>query len=133
MSLDAPIKILITGKIHDVGINLLKNPPTELKCPRPIEIINIPDASREEILKRISDVNVLISRSETDVDEKLLRLGKNLSLVARAAVGYGNIDCDLATELGLRSELQPIRAECLERPSRVPLRHEPFGNNLQSG
>lgn len=95
------VKILVTGKLHDVAMKLLKSPPPELATSLPLEICYHPDCSREVLLKEISDSHVLISRSETDVDEAVLRAGKVLSVVARAAVGYGNINCDLATELGV--------------------------------
>lgn len=94
-------KILITGKLHDVALQLLKTPPHDLALPFETEIVYLPDADRDVILKEIEDTRVLISRSETDVDALLLRAGKQLSVVARAAVGYGNIDCDLATDLGI--------------------------------
>lgn len=95
------IKILITGKLHNIALDLLKNPPKELQVSSAIELVYIPDAPREKILEEISTAHVLISRSETDVDAELLKNGKKLSVVARAAVGYGNIDCELATELGI--------------------------------
>lgn len=99
--LPSKVKVLITGKLHDVALQILKNPPHELALSLPLELRYLPDCSREELLKEIVDSHVLISRSETDVDADVLRAGKVLSVVARAAVGYGNIDCDLATELGV--------------------------------
>lgn len=99
--MEKSVKILITGKLHEVALELLKNQPPELSVASPLQIVYLPDAPREVILKEIVDTNVLISRSETDVDSTLLNAGKELRIVARAAVGYGNIDCDLATELGI--------------------------------
>ncbi|APJ03467.1 phosphoglycerate dehydrogenase [Silvanigrella aquatica] len=99
--MEKSVKILITGKLHDVALQLLKNQPPELAVTEPLEIVYLPDAPRDVILKEIENTNVLISRSETDVDAPLLRAAKKLSVVARAAVGYGNIDCDMATELGI--------------------------------
>ncbi|WP_397600743.1 phosphoglycerate dehydrogenase [Silvanigrella sp.] len=99
--MDKSVKILITGKLHEVALSLLNHQPPELSVTESLHIVYLPDAPREIILKEIEDTNVLISRSETDVDATLLRAGKNLRIVARAAVGYGNIDCDLATELGI--------------------------------
>lgn len=99
--MEKSVKILITGKLHEVALTLLNNQPPELSVSSPFQIVYLPDAPREVILKEIVDTNVLISRSETDVDATLLKAGKDLRIVARAAVGYGNIDCDLATELGI--------------------------------
>lgn len=95
------VKILITGKLHKNAIELLNNPPPELAVTLPLEVVDRSDCSREVLLKEVEDAHVLVSRSETDVDAVVLRAGKALSVVARAAVGYGNIDCDLATELGV--------------------------------
>ena len=100
---DAPqkIKILVTGKLHDIAIDLLTNPPAELAPNLPVEIAYFPDCTREVLLREIADSHVLISRSETDVDREVLAAGKQLSVVARAAVGYGNIDVEAATEAGV--------------------------------
>lgn len=95
------IKILITGKLHDVALELLSRPPTELSLSLPTEIAYHPDCSREQLLSQVTDAHVLISRSETDVDKEVLLAGQQLSVVARAAVGYGNIDVEAATEAGV--------------------------------
>ena len=94
-------KILITGKLHDVALQILKNPPKELRLSLPVEISYHPDCTREVLLKEVIDSHVLITRSETDVDSAVLAAGKVLSVVGRAAVGYGNIDLDTATETGV--------------------------------
>lgn len=98
---DTKIKIIITGKLHPIALSLLQNPPKELQLSTPLELLYLPDAPRETILNEIGNAQVLISRSETDVDKEILTAGKKLSVVARAAVGYGNIDCEVATELGI--------------------------------
>jgi len=95
------IKILITGKLHDVSLDLFKNPPSELAPNLPVELCYLPDCSRDVLLKEVADAHVLVSRSETDVDKEVLSAGKQLSVVARAAVGYGNIDVEAATESGV--------------------------------
>ena len=59
---------------------LLNNQPPELSVSSPFQIVYLPDAPREVILKEIVDTNVLISRSETDVDATLLKAGKDLRL-----------------------------------------------------
>lgn len=95
------IKILITGKLHDVALELLKNPPSELSLNLPTDLVYLPDCSRDVLMREVADAHVLISRSETDVDRDVLSAGKLLSVVARAAVGYGNIDVEAATEAGV--------------------------------
>jgi D-3-phosphoglycerate dehydrogenase / 2-oxoglutarate reductase len=95
------IKVLITGKIHEAGLQILRNPPSQMKPPLPLEVVYLPDCSRAELLGQVPNAHVLITRSETDVDKEVLLAGKVLSVVARAAVGYGNIDLAAATELGI--------------------------------
>lgn len=87
-------QVLISGKLHPYALETLQ------KNPR-LHIVYKPDCSRAELEKLIPEAHVLISRSETDVDRNLLALGKNLKIVARAAVGVGNIDLDTATERGI--------------------------------
>lgn len=40
-------------------------------------------------------------RSETKVNEAVLKAGKNLKVVARAGVGVDNVDVPAATKLGI--------------------------------
>jgi D-3-phosphoglycerate dehydrogenase len=95
------IKILITGKLHPVALDLLKNPPQELAPEMPIEVAYFPDCDRATLLHEVADSHVLISRSETDIDREVLAAGQFLSVLSRAAVGYGNIDVEAATEAGV--------------------------------
>jgi D-3-phosphoglycerate dehydrogenase / 2-oxoglutarate reductase len=95
------IVVLITGKLHDVALEILKRPPAELAVPLPLELRYFPDCDRNTLLKEVVDADVLVTRSETDVDAQVLSAAMNLSVVARAAVGYGNIDLDACTEAGV--------------------------------
>ena len=94
------VTILVTGKLDDTCLDILRNPPPELALSVPIELINKPDCSRKELLEAVPTADVLLTRSETTVDKEVIDLGKNLSVIARAAVGYGNIDVDYATLQG---------------------------------
>ncbi len=49
----------------------------------------------------LADADVLVSRSETDVDKAAIDTGSRLRIIARAAVGVGNIDIEYATEKGM--------------------------------
>lgn len=95
------IKILITGKLHSVALELLKSPPLEMAPALPIDVAYFPDCDRATLLREVADAHVLISRSETDIDKEVLAAGKFLSVLSRAAVGYGNIDVEAATEAGV--------------------------------
>lgn len=87
-------KILITGKLHQVAFDNFAQHPE-------LSIDYRPDMDRAELLKIVKEYDCHISRSETDVDREFIDHAKNLSVIARAAVGIGNIDVDYATEKGI--------------------------------
>lgn len=87
-------KVLITGKLHDLAIARLKAEPD-------LEIDYRPDVPMAEILEAIADCHCHVSRSETAVTRELIDRAPRLKVIARAAVGVGNIDIDYATEKGI--------------------------------
>ena len=87
-------KILITGSIHEIGLELLRRE-------KEIEIRYAPELPYEEILKIIADFHCILTRSETEIPRELIDSAPNLKVIARAAVGIGNIDVDYATEKGI--------------------------------
>lgn len=86
--------VLITGKLHDFALDALKQHPK-------LKIDYRPDCSRQELEEKVQDCHILISRSETNVDRNLIAKAPQLKLIARAAVGVGNIDLQFATERGI--------------------------------
>ncbi len=95
------VKVLVTGKVHASCLKILEEPPPELALGVPIELDLRPDCPRAELFEHVKTADVLLSRSETTVDQEVLSAGDQLSVVARAAVGYGNIDVDFATQKGV--------------------------------
>jgi len=87
-------KILITGHLHDAAIAGFKANPN-------FDVTYAPDCSRDEVLRLVHTAAVLVTRSETDVDRAVIEGAPELKVIARAAVGVGNIDIDLATEKGI--------------------------------
>lgn len=90
----AMYKVLITGALHKEAISRLK------ACPE-LEIDYRPDLPHEEIKRIVAPYHCIVSRSETDIGKDLIDCAPNLKVLARAAVGYGNIDVDYATEKGV--------------------------------
>lgn len=86
--------ILITGALHPSALDAFKKNPT-------FRTQYLPDCSRADLLKNLKDTHVLVTRSETDVDKQVIDAAPALKVIARAAVGVGNIDIDYATEKGL--------------------------------
>ncbi len=87
-------KVLITGQLHNValeGFNQIEG----------LEIVYKPDVVFEELVPDLANTHVLVSRSETNVDRRLIDASPQLKVIARAAVGVGNIDLEYATERGI--------------------------------
>lgn len=86
--------ILITGSLNPLALEIL-NSAAEVK------VDYRPDLPYEEILPLIANYQAIITRSETRITREMIDQGKNLKVIARAAVGVGNIDLDYATEKGI--------------------------------
>lgn len=56
---------------------------------------------REILLKEAKKANALLTMLSDAIDEEVLTVGKNLSIVANLAVGFDNIDIKTATERGI--------------------------------
>jgi len=87
-------KVLITGAIHECGLELLRQEPD-------LEIHYLPDRPHEELLGLVEPFHCILSRSETAITRELIDRAPNLKVIARAAVGIGNIDVAYATEKGV--------------------------------
>ncbi|WP_226037338.1 2-hydroxyacid dehydrogenase [Aquibacillus saliphilus] len=62
---------------------------------------------RDELLKRIEDVDGLLT-SKDSVDEELLARGKNLKIVCDVAVGYDNFDIEAIKKHGILATHTPF-------------------------
>lgn len=87
-------RVLITGKLAQVAFDLFGQEPE-------VELTYRPDLPYEQILDLIDGFDCLVSRSETPVTREMIDRGTRLRVIARAAVGVGNIDIDYATEKGI--------------------------------
>jgi D-3-phosphoglycerate dehydrogenase / 2-oxoglutarate reductase len=89
-----PIRVLITGALHDEAMKLFMGHPK-------LHVTYQPDCSRSELMGLVSSCQILVTRSETDVDQEVIDTAKELKVIARAAVGVGNIDIQYATTKGI--------------------------------
>jgi D-3-phosphoglycerate dehydrogenase len=87
-------RVLVTGALHPDAITALKANPR-------LDLTYAPDCPKSQLVELVAKTQVLISRSETDIDRELIDLAPDLSIIARAAVGVGNIDIPYATERGI--------------------------------
>jgi D-3-phosphoglycerate dehydrogenase len=65
------------------------------------EIRRCKGADRAELLPAIADVDAILVRSATKIDDEALAAAKRLKVVARAGVGLDNVDVKAATQNGV--------------------------------
>jgi D-3-phosphoglycerate dehydrogenase len=65
------------------------------------EVRHCNGADRAELLAAVVEVDALLVRSATKVDEEVLRAARELKVVARAGVGLDNVDVRAATQHGV--------------------------------
>lgn len=87
-------QILITGALHESALLAFQTSSR-------LAVTYIPDCDRVTLLKNLPTCQVLVTRSETDVDKQVIDAAPELKVIARAAVGVGNIDLNYATERGI--------------------------------
>ena len=72
-----------------------------LKSKKELEVTS-EHLEKEELMKVIPDVEVLVVRSATKVTADVIEAGEKLKIIARAGVGLDNIDLDKAKEKGIK-------------------------------
>lgn len=87
-------KVLIADGLAAEGVAKLKEIPS-------IELMPHDAIAREELKRMLTQVDILIVRSRTQVDKDLLAGAKGLKLVIRAGIGLDNIDVAAATDAGV--------------------------------
>ena len=83
-------KIAIVDKMHEDGINLLKNNP-KFKC----EIIE--DLSKENLISKLPSFDAITLR-RGKIDAEILEKCKNLKVISRHGVGFDNVDTKFLKE-----------------------------------
>jgi D-3-phosphoglycerate dehydrogenase / 2-oxoglutarate reductase len=86
------LKVLITEKLADAGVELLK---------QDFEVDVLLELSPEELLERIDEYDGLIIRSATKVTADVIERAGNLKAIGRAGIGVDNIDIEAATKRGV--------------------------------
>ena len=87
-------RILVSDKLGQAGLD-------RLAAAEDVTYDAITGLSKEELLEIIPQYDALIVRSGTQVDEDVLKAGKNLKVVGRAGIGVDNIDVRAATLAGI--------------------------------
>ncbi|MGM0624033.1 MAG: phosphoglycerate dehydrogenase [Campylobacterota bacterium] len=87
-------KVVVCDHIHNDGLKLLEND-------KEIEYINAADEDKTKLLDTISDADITITRSSTDVDQKFIDAARNLKAIVRAGVGVDNVDIEGCSKKGI--------------------------------
>ena len=87
------MKVLVSDPLHEDGVAAIR---------KLAEVDVVTGLSREELIERISEYDVLVVRGATKVTKDVIEAGKNLKLVVRAGVGIDNIDVKAAEEKGVK-------------------------------
>ncbi len=88
------IRVHVNDPLDEEAMELLKS-KKELK-------VTSEHLEKEELMKVIPDVEVLVVRSATKVTADVIEAGEKLRIIARAGVGLDNIDLDKAKEKGIK-------------------------------
>ena len=91
-SYTARMKVLVTEKLADAGLELLRD---EFETDERLEL------AAAGLIEAIGPYDALIVRSQTQVDAAVIDAGANLKVVARAGIGLDNVDVDAATRRGV--------------------------------
>ncbi|MCT4572637.1 NAD(P)-binding domain-containing protein, partial [Bacillus thuringiensis] len=87
-------KILVAGKIPEIGLELLKDHDVEMYDKE--ELISI-----DELTERVKDKDALLSLLSTKVPKEVIDAAPHLKIVANYGAGYDNIDYTYAGEKGI--------------------------------
>lgn len=87
-------KVLVTEKVGTVGLDILRNA-------QDVELIEKLGLTREEIKKEIADVDAILTRSGTTMDEEMINSAQKLCVIGRAGVGVDNINLPVASKRGI--------------------------------
>jgi D-3-phosphoglycerate dehydrogenase len=87
-------RILVTGALHPLAFETWQ-------AAADVEVDYRPDLPYAELLPIVGGYHALVSRSETNVTREVIDAATRLKVIARAAVGIGNVDVDYATEKGI--------------------------------
>ena len=90
-------KIIVGGKIHQSGINLLEKVNN-------FEVIILPDASQETLENNISDADGVLLRLQS-FTKLMIDNSPNLKILSRNGVGYDRIDIPELTNRKIPSRL----------------------------
>lgn len=88
------LNVFVLDHIHEAGLQMLQNASD-------VNYQNFASVPKNELLAKISECEVAITRSSTDVDTAFLEAAPKLRAVVRAGVGVDNVDIESASKRGV--------------------------------
>src|SRR5690349_15917266 len=90
----ANAKVLVSDKLSDAGIAILKQAPG-------VQVEYRPGLSEDELAAVIGEFDGLVIRSNSKVTAKVIEAATNLKVVGRAGIGVDNVDVPAASRRGI--------------------------------
>lgn len=87
-------RILIADGLAKEGIEVLKKNSK-------LEVLEFSAIDRDELKKKLPEIDILVVRSRTQVDQDLLKNAGRLKIVLRAGIGLDNVDVPAGTDRGV--------------------------------
>jgi len=87
-------KVLVAETVGEAGLQMLRDAPD-------IDLIEEVGMSRDELLKKLPEMDAVLTRSGTKMDEEALNVAVKLRVVARAGVGVDNVNVPIASRKGV--------------------------------
>ena len=87
-------RVLVTDTIAESGLDILRGAES-------VELEYRPGLAGSSLLEAVREADALVTRSGTSVTKELLDAGAKLRVVARAGVGFDNVDVNECTRRGV--------------------------------
>ena len=87
-------KVLVAETVGEAGLQMLRDAPD-------IDLIEEVGMTRENLLKKLPEIDAVLTRSGTKMDEEALNAAVKLKVVARAGVGVDNVNVPVASRKGV--------------------------------
>ena len=94
MNCNKKFKILVTEAVGELGLEILRGAPD-------VELIEKVGISKDEIKRELADVNGILTRSGTTMDQEMIDCAPAMKVIARAGVGVDNINIPAASRKGI--------------------------------
>ena len=92
---DKKLRILVTEKVGDAGLEILRKAPD-------VDLTEAKGLTTEELRMALSaDIDGILTRSGTTMDQETIETAPKLKVIARAGVGVDNIDIPAASRCGV--------------------------------